>query len=124
MSRARHILRALFVMAVAIPVVGHAQAVTTFDGTYKGVSNTPSGTRSCVAPGPTPPTLTIKDGNVQYAGGSRGDVLFTGTVTAQGLVTTRGSNGSRFNGKIEGGKLSGGNNGGGDCTIMQVWQKQ
>jgi hypothetical protein len=118
-----------FLAAPAIMIaacgVADAQAVTKFDGTYNGVSNTASGgNRSCVPAIPVPRALTIKNGAAQWATGTTGDTTFQGNVTADGSFTARGSNGSIFTGRIDAsGKVTGGFNGGGGCTIMSVWQK-
>jgi hypothetical protein len=110
-------------VAIALPVgAARAQAVTTYDGTYKGVSLTTSGgNRECVAPTPVPGTLTIANGVVQWAGA--GGAAYQGTVTAQGIVSARSGKGGVFTGKVEGGKVSGGTNYGANCTGNFVWQK-
>lgn len=112
-------------MTIAQAVPALAQAVTTFDGTYNGVSESASGGgRGCVPPTPVPRTLTIKNGVVQWAGGMTGDRPFQGSVNAQGGVTARSDTAIVFTGNIENGKLTGNTNGGGSCTIALVWQKQ
>jgi hypothetical protein len=114
----------LSAMVIAVPAL--AQSVTTFDGTYNGVSYTASGGRSCVPPVPVPRPLTIKNGAAQFAGGLTGDMVFQGNVAAQGNLTMRSSLGSIFTGKVDpSGKISGGvGSAGGSCNIMGVWQKQ
>jgi hypothetical protein len=55
---------AVSAMALAAPINALAQAVTSFDGTYAGVSLTTSGNgHSCAAASPVPGPLTISDGN-------------------------------------------------------------
>jgi hypothetical protein len=110
-------------MAIALPVgAALAQAVTTYDGTYKGVSLTMTGgNRECVAPGPVPGMLRITNGAVEFPGA--GGVTYQGTVTAQGTVSARSPKGGIFTGKVEGGKVSGGTNYGANCTGNFVWQK-
>jgi hypothetical protein len=58
----------LSTIAIAIPITVYGQAVTTYDGTYTGVSMTASGgNNACVAPpSRVPPTLTIRGGAVQW----------------------------------------------------------
>lgn len=70
------------VVALALPGIGGAQGVTTFDGTYNGVSNTMSGGRMCTPPVPVPRPLTIRNGAVSWAGGLTGNTQFQGTVNA------------------------------------------
>ena len=112
------------IIAITIPLTVHAQGVTTNDGTYGGVSLTASGgNRSCVAPGPVPSTLTIRNGAVQFASSTPSDP-YQGTVTAQGVLTARRGQGGIFTGKVEAGKITGGTNYGGSCTLNFVWQKQ
>ena len=80
--------------AITIALAGgaQAQAVTKFDGTYNGVSNTASGGgRSCAPAIPVPRPLTIKGSGAQWAAGMTGDIAFRGDVTADGALTARGS---------------------------------
>ena len=110
---------------IATSGIADAQAVTKFDGTYNGISNTASGgNRACVPAIPVPRPMTIKNGAAQWAAGMTGDILFQGTVTADGGLTAKGSNAATFSGRIDGsGRITGGGNGGGSCTITSVWQK-
>ena len=118
------IYRCFLPIAVTIPLTVHAQGVTTYDGTYRGVSLTASGgNRSCSAPAPVPSTLTIRNGAVQFASTGPSDP-YQGTVTAQGAITAKRGQGGVFTGKVEAGKITGGTNYGGNCTLMFVWQKQ
>jgi hypothetical protein len=117
-------LRALMVIltvAFAFPQIASAQAVTSFDGTYKGVSNTTNGGH-CVAAGAVPPPMTISNGEAQFVGGLSGNITWRGTVTAQGYLTMRSNTGALESGKIAGGKVTIGSSNG-PCTITSVWQK-
>src|SRR5580698_4305506 len=90
-------------LAAAIPIVAYAQSVTTYDGTYRGVSMTASGgNNACVSRAPAPGTLTIKNGAVQFASTNPSDP-YVGTVTAQGGVSARRGQGGIFTGKVEAG---------------------
>jgi hypothetical protein len=106
------------VMASAVPAT--AQSVTAFDGTYNGVSNTASGNTHCMAI-PVPKPLTIKNGAVSWA---VGQMIYQGSVTAQGALTMKADNGVHVYGKIDAaGKITAGSTGSTDCTITSVWQK-
>jgi len=111
---------AMAVVLLGFATTALAQAVTTFDGTYASLP-TSSQTGRCNAPEVGP--LTIKSGAAQFAGGLNGDLVFQGTVTAQGFLTMRNNLGTVLSGKIDNGKITGGTNNGG-CTIMYSWQKQ
>jgi hypothetical protein len=89
---------------IATSGIAEAQAVTKYDGTYNGVSNTTNGGgRSCLPTIPVPRPLTIRNGTVQW--GVR--TPFQGDVTADGWVHARGSNGVTYVGKIDGsGKIT------------------
>jgi hypothetical protein len=112
-------------ITIGVSGVAHAQAVTKFDGAYKGVSNTGSGGGSSCFPGlPVPRPLTIRNGAVQWVTGWTGGTTFQGTVTADGGLSARGSNAGTFFGKVDGsGKITGGISGTSGCTITSVWQK-
>ena len=115
----------MLMVAFALPQVASAQAVTTFDGVYQGVSTTADGGRGCVPAIPVPRPLTIKNGAAQFAGGLTGDTPWQGTVTAQGSLTMRNDRGNITQGNIVGGKitLAGSGTGATSCTITSIWQK-
>jgi hypothetical protein len=111
-------------LATVVPLTVHAQSVTTYDGTYRGVSLTASGgDNACVSPAPAPGMLTIRNGAVQFASNNPSDP-YVGTVTAQGGLSARRGQGGVFTGKVEAGRITGGTNYGARCTLMFVWQKQ
>jgi hypothetical protein len=116
------------VVAVALPQIGEAQGITTFDGTYKGVSNTTSGGRMCTPTVPVPRPLTIRNGAVSWAGGLTGNTQFQGTVNAQGNISARsvsGQTGIVFTGTVANGRITGGGSvAGTSCSLVSVWQKQ
>ena len=118
----------VLVVALALPQIGVAQGVTTFDGTYNGVSNTMSGGRMCTPPVPVPRPLTIRNGAVSWAGGLTGNTQFQGTVNAQGNISARsvsGQTGIVFSGTVANGRITGGGSvAGTSCSLMSVWQKQ
>jgi hypothetical protein len=118
------IYRGFLPIAITIPLTVYAQGVTTYDGTYAGVSLTASGgNRSCSAPAPVPSTLTIRNGAVQFASINPSNP-YQGTVTAQGALTARTGLGGVFTGKVEAGKITGGTTYGGSCALNFVWQKR
>jgi hypothetical protein len=96
-----------------------AQSVAAFDGTYASAPPVTTTSR-CVVPQPGP--LTIKNGAAQFAGGLNGDLVYQGTVTAQGFLTMRNNLGILLSGKVENGKITGGTTNG-TCTITYSWQK-
>jgi hypothetical protein len=111
----------LMAAALAMPISAHAQAVTTYDGTYNGVSITGTG---CTPPVLIPRPLTINNGTAQFAGGLTGTLVFQGSVTPQGSLTMRSSTASVVTGRIDpAGKVTAGTGGVG-CTMMYVWQKK
>jgi hypothetical protein len=119
-TRSWLLLGATIIASASVPLTVYAQSVATYDGTYRGVSMQASGgDNACVAPGPVPPTLTIRNGAVQWGSGN----VYQGTVNAQGAVTARGSQKGVFTGKVEAGRVTGGSNYGARCTMTFVWQK-
>lgn len=115
-----NLVRGILVLSaiVATSSSASAQAVTTFDGTYKGVSTTASGSAKCVVGGPVPGTLTIQNGVAQNG-------TWRGTVTAGGTISLHNDKGTLMFVKIDpSGKVSGGSNYGDFCTITSIWQKQ
>ena len=123
----RTLARIAVVTCVALvpSLSARAQGVTTFDGTYQGVSTSASGGRMCVPARPVPLPMTIKNGVVQWAAGLTGDITFQGTVNAQGVINAKGSNAAVFTGKIENGRVTGGGSGaGGSCSLSAEWRKQ
>jgi len=107
----------LSAMATMSPLA-RAQAITTFDGTYRGVSTTASGSAKCVVGSPVPGTLTIQNGAAQVG-------RYRETVTATGTLSMHNDRGTLITARIDpGGKISGGSLFGDFCTITSVWQKQ
>ena len=80
--------------------VAVAQSTTAFDGSYTGVSNTANGGRSCVA-GLAPRPLTISRGTAVWYAGLTGDITFRGTVTPQGDLLMKGSDGAVVTAKMD-----------------------
>jgi hypothetical protein len=119
MKSLRRIFLPTFLLITSnVPAITYAQGVTTYDGTYIGVSLTGSGRGgACVPSAPVPRPLTIKNGAVQWG-------AWQGTVTAQGAVSAKESNAANFNGRVEAGRITGTANAGGDCNFNFVWQKQ
>jgi hypothetical protein len=73
---------------MAAPSIVIAQSNTAFDGTYAGGSNTQTGGVSGWDPfGPTPRSLTVRNGIAQYWGGSLD--FFQGDVSPQVISECR-----------------------------------
>ena len=105
-----------------------ARHSTAFDGSYAGVSNTATGGRSCVA-GLAPRPLTIGEGTAVWCAGFTGDITFRGTVTPQGDLLMKGSDGAIVTAKIDpSGRITGSQvyavAGTGGCSIIIVWQRR
>jgi hypothetical protein len=105
-------------MTFAAPLSGLAQAVTTFDGTYVGVSGNLSGSTHCV-PAETPAPLTISQGNAATSSG-----FFTGTVDATGHVVLHTKQSTRFDGQIDGSGTLKAEGTMGQCSYTMVWKKK
>jgi hypothetical protein len=107
----------------------HAQAVTTFDGTYIGVSMTASpagalGVSCHVPPNARGRPLTISGGVARHDGGFTGDLHYQGTVTASGSLMLRDGMAHIIAAQIDpSGKITG-SGGGSSCVITNVWQKR
>ena len=111
-------------LTIALPGFGYAQGVTTYDGAYNGVSNTASGAdRDCYPAFPVPRPLTIKNGDIAWAAGLDGTVVYHGSVTAEGAIRAKATDGHIFMGKIAAGKITGGVTGF-NCVFWSTWQKQ
>ena len=110
-------------MAIAAPIGAQAQAVTSFDGSYAGVSLTASGSgHSCAAASPVPAPLTISGGNATTV---QGQASFQGTVTAQGVLSMKTGMGSIMTGKVDaGGGASAAVTTSHDCTYSFTWRKR
>ena len=115
---------ALTIFALVAATEVQAQTATAFDGTYNGVSVTASGEgRGCTPWRTSPLPLTISGGVVSWAGGPSGEIPFQGTVSAQGAIQGKGSNGINVHGKIEGGKITIQLIGTTNCITTATWQK-
>jgi hypothetical protein len=114
------------VIIVASAVVGAQAQITSFDGTYRGVSITSNGGfGSCVGTG-RPRPLIITGGTAVWHGGPAGDVIFQGDVTPRGEMTMRDSRATILFARIDAsGKISGGIDAGGYgiCILSFMWQK-
>jgi hypothetical protein len=110
-------------MAFAAPTGAHAQGVTSFDGSYAGVSLTASGSgHSCAASSPVPAPLTISGGNATT---TQGQYSFQGTVNAQGVLSLKASSGGIMTGKVDaGGGASAAITTSHDCTYSFTWHKR
>jgi hypothetical protein len=82
----------------AIPVAAQAPAVTTFDGTYVGVSRTVEKKEGCLQGKPFPDgPLTIAGGVARYPslafmpGSPKGRGTFEGRVNGEGKLFMRGA---------------------------------
>jgi hypothetical protein len=110
--------------ALAMPVF--AQAPTTaFDGRYAGVSRevskNPSAHRANQCPkSGVPGPLTIKNGVARWPVGEG----WEGTVSPEGALMMRTSNGGRFDGQIDAQGAITGQIGGWGCSGTYVWRKQ
>jgi hypothetical protein len=105
-----------------------ARQSTAFDGSYAGVSNTANGGHSCVA-GLAPRPLTIGQGTAVWYSGLTGDITFRGTVTPQGDLLMKGSDGAVVTAKIDpSGRITRSQvyavAGTGGCSIISVWQRR
>jgi len=120
----RNVIFVIGLMSV-MPALAQAQSTTVFDGTYSGISNTASGGgRNCVPAVPLPRPLTIRGGVASWAAGLSGDIAFQGTVSPQGDLSARGSNGISVLGKIDAsGQIIANSIGTGNCTIQSIWRK-
>jgi hypothetical protein len=110
-------------MALAAPLGAFAQAVTSFDGTYGGVSLTASGSgHACAAASPVPAPLVISGGNVTT---TQGQASFSGTVTPDGHMTLHTPLNSMMSGKVDSsGAASAAVTTSHDCTYSFVWKKR
>ena len=112
-------------LAIAVPSIVFAQSNTAFDGTYAGVSNTPTGGVSGCDPfNAMPRPLTVRDGVAQYWGGSLD--LFEGDVSPQGNFKMSDMFANIIIGKIDpSGKATGSASvGASGCAFTAVWQRQ
>jgi hypothetical protein len=82
-------------MASAIPAAAQAPTAATFNGIYVGVSTTGSPESFCKSAQPVPSTLTIENGVARIAAG------FEGTVTADGDLELKSSEGTRTSGHVD-----------------------
>jgi hypothetical protein len=114
---------AVSAMTLATPVAAQAQAVTNFDGSYGGVSLTASGSgHSCAAASPVPGPLTISGGTAKTA---QGQVVFQGTVNAQGGLTLHSTLGTLMIGRVDpSGNATAGLTIGQGCTYSFAWKKR
>jgi hypothetical protein len=122
----RILIRGVFMvstMALAAPVSAIAQAVTSFDGTYGGVSLTTNGANvACAAKSPVPAPLSISSGNATT---KQGDVTYQGTVNAQGTLQLHTPAGTLMYGKVEAsGAATAGVTVGHNCTFSFAWKKK
>jgi hypothetical protein len=111
-------------MALAGPIGAQAQAVTTFDGTYVGVSMSANGAiTSCTVKSPVPAPLTIAGGNATT---KQGETNFQGTVNAQGTLQLHAPSGTLMFGKVDasGAATAGVTVGGHSCTYSFAWKKR
>jgi hypothetical protein len=110
---------------MTVPSAAIAQSNTAFDGTYAGVSNTPTGGVSGCDPfNSTPRPLTVSNGIAQYWGGSLD--LFEGDVSSQGDFKVLDMFANIIIGRIDpSGKATGSSSvGSSGCTFTVVWQRQ
>jgi hypothetical protein len=123
-------MRALFrigwavsAMALAPPVGALAQAVTSYDGNYGGVSLTASGSgHACAAASPVPGPLAISGGNAKTA---QGQAVFQGPVNAQGGMSLHSAMGTLMTGKIDAsGIATAGLTIGQGCVYSFTWKKR
>jgi hypothetical protein len=110
-------------MALAMPISAQAQAVTSFDGTYAGVSLTTNGGNvACAAKAPVPAPMTISGGNATT---KQGDITYQGAVNAQGTLQLHTPAGTLMYGKVEAsGAASAGVTVGHNCTFSFAWKKR
>jgi hypothetical protein len=109
-------------MAMGLPSLAAAQS---FDGTYAGVSLRGSGnSKDCTTSSAAPRPLTIAGGNARVVLGAQGDIVFQGTVNAQGLMTLRSGTGALLAGKIDSAGNASGQAGSPACTYSMTWRKQ
>jgi len=102
-----------------------AQSITTFDGTYAGVSLQGTGNaKGCTTSSTVPRPLTISGGNAKTVMGAQGDLVFQGTVSAQGVLSMKGSSGGLLTGKVDGSGNASGAVSGSLCTYTMTWRKQ
>jgi hypothetical protein len=117
-------LQLLVAMAMAlVPAVAHAQSMTAFDGTYRGISRVlsyDSTKRNACPPSGRVGMLTITNGSarVKWAGGS-----FDGKVAPDGTLRMNATNGSHFEGRIANRTIKGRFNSY-YCQYDLTWQKQ
>jgi len=112
-------------LTMAVPSIVIAQSNTAFDGTYAGVSNTQTGGVSGCDPfGPTPRTLTVRNGTAQYWGGSLD--YFQGEISSQGDFRMSDMFANIITGKIDAsGKATGSSSfGNSGCAFTVIWQRQ
>ena len=110
-------------MAIALPAL--AQAVNGFDGTYAGTSLQASGTaKGCTVSSPIPRPLTISGGVARLAMGAQGDMVFQGTVNAQGMLSMKGNVGGLLTGTVSSTGMANGQVSGGLCSYTMAWRKQ
>ena len=102
------------------PTIALSQSLAAFDGTY---ASAPVFYERYHCRVPQPGPLMIKNGAAQFSGGLNGDLMFQGTVNAQGLLTMRSKLGTVLTGKIDNGKVTAGS-AGVYCSNIYTWQKQ
>jgi hypothetical protein len=110
---------------MAVPRTVFAQSNTGFDGTYAGVSSTPTGGASDCNPfNSTPRPLTVRNGVAQYWGGSLD--LLEGDVSPQGDFKIVDMFANIITGKIEpsGKAIGSASVGASGCAFTAVWQRQ
>jgi hypothetical protein len=108
-------------MAMGLPSLAAAQS---FDGTYAGVSLRGTGDSKDCTTSAVPRPLTIAGGNARVVLGAQGDVVFQGTVNAQGLMTLRSGSGALLAGKVDSAGNASGQAGSPTCTYSMIWRKQ
>jgi hypothetical protein len=111
-------------MALAAPVSAVAQTVTSFDGTYGGVSLSTNNTGvGCTVRSPVPAPLIISGGSAKT---QQGEAVYQGTVNAQGKLSLHTPSGTLMSGKIDasGAATAGVTIGGHACTYYFAWKKK
>jgi hypothetical protein len=116
----RFLLIAIASLAVLTPINAQAQAVTKFDGTYAGVSETVSGTKDCNATRAVPMPLVITNGIAKFG------VTHEGQVNAQGDMQMTDRAAQVLTGKIDSTGRAIGHQAstGGHCQHEYIWKKQ
>jgi hypothetical protein len=113
--------RLAMIFALLSPAgIALAQTLAAFDGTYASAPVVRS-MGQCTVPQPGP--LTIKNGAAQFSGGLNGDLVYQGTVNAQGSLVMRNNLGTVLSGKVDNRKATAGSANPG-CSSLFTWQKQ